>query len=136
MASKKNIYRHRVKTARREVNGKFFPGMTALFLVVAAVLALGYLGLDGRCNDLGDSIKKLEAKKRDLDRRVVNEQSKWATQTSPENILRILQRHKLAMLLPSKTNVVHVKRATDGVYVKQRDAATAYALGDEEALHD
>lgn len=136
MSGRKNVYRHRVKTARREVNGKFFPGLTAIVLVVAAGLALGYLGLDGRCNDLSDAIKKLEEKKRDLDRRVVNEQNKLVKQTAPENILRILQAHRLVMALPSRTNVVHVKRATDGVYVRRADTDSSYAQGEEEATHD
>lgn len=136
MSGRKNVYRHRVKTARKEVNGKFFPGLTAIVLVVGACLALGYLGLDGRCNDLSDAIKKLEDKKRDLDRRVVNEQNKLVKQTAPENILRILQAHRLVMTLPSRTNVVHVKRATDGVYVRRADSEASYAQGEEEATHD
>lgn len=136
MSGRKNVYRHRVKTARREVNGKFFPGLTAIVLVVGACLALSYLGLDGRCNDLSDAIRKLEEKKRDLDRRVVNEQNKLVKQTSPENLLRILQSHRLVMALPSRTNVVHIKRATEGVYVRRVDTDSSYAQGEEEATHD
>ncbi len=136
MSKNKNKYKHRVRTERRDVNGRVFPGAIAAILVVAAVLSIGYLWICGRNEDLGRQIKALEVAKQALDRRVINEEFKWANATSPENIQRLLIRHKLPMELPKERSITRVKRSTDGAYFAYKTGGMRYAAKGDEASHD
>jgi hypothetical protein len=129
MARNRNNYRREVRTARREVNGRAFPGAMAAILVVAAAGCIGYLGLTGRNDDLGRRIKELEKKRTELERLVVNEEFKLANATSPENIQRLLVRHQLNMILPRETNIVRAAAVPLGVYAGDHRAGRAYAAG-------
>lgn len=137
MAKQKNYKRNSVRTKRMNVNSKFPPGMLLLpILALGAGILLGYLKL-GRVNDeIGRSIKELEKSRQDLDRRVVNEEFKWAAATSPENIQLLLQRHGLVMSLPAEKFVARVKRPTDGEHFARTPAGTTVANGGEGPLHD
>ena len=137
MAKNKNFKRHNVRTKRMNVNSKFPPGMLLLpILGLAAAILLGFLSLGRRNDGIGRSIKELEKTRQDLDRRVVNEEFKWANATSPENIQRLLQRHGLLMNLPTEKFVARVKRPTNAAVAAQRAGGTAVANGGEDTLHD
>lgn len=129
MSRKKNNYKREVRTARREVNGRAFPGAMAAILVVAAVACIGYLWLTGRNDDLGRRIKELEKKKTELDRLVVNEEFKWANATSPENIQRLLALHRLNMIQPHQTNIVRGRAMPLGALASDPRLGRAYAAG-------
>jgi len=105
-------------------------------LVVVAALCLGYLWLCGRNEDIGKAIKTLEAEKRDLDRRVVNEEFKWASATSPDKIQVLLRRHNLKMELPSGEFVARITVPTDRSYAASQPMGTDLAKGGDEANHD
>ena len=66
--------RRKRRNRRRQEQGMGFPAPLALVLVVAAIVALSYLWLCGRCEGLGERIKDLEARKAELERQVVNEE--------------------------------------------------------------
>jgi hypothetical protein len=100
--------RNRVKGGKG--GASVFPTVLAGILLMATGTALGYLWLCGRCEDLGRRIKALEQQKVALERRVVNEEYKWSNMTSPQNMEKLLQAHKLEMVWPSEKNVVRIHR--------------------------
>ena len=129
MARSRNSFRKEVRTARREVNGRAFPGVMAGILVFAAIGCIGYLWLNGRNDDLGKRIKELEKKRTELERLVVNEEFKFANMTSPDNIQRLLARHQLNMILPRETNIVRTKSVPLGALASDPRSGRAYAAG-------
>ena len=102
--------RNRVKGGKKSEG--VFPTILAGILCVATTTALGYLWLCGRCEDLGRRIKALEQQKSALERRVVNEEYKWSNMTSPQNMEKLLQAHKLEMIRPGERSVVRIHRST------------------------
>jgi hypothetical protein len=138
MGRQKNFRRQNVRTKRMNVNSKAPPGILFIpILIVASAVLIGYLNLSRRNDDIGRSIKDLEKQRQDLDRRVVNEEFKWANATSPENIQRLLQKHNLLMQLPGEKFVARVKRPTATINAAQRPTGTSLAnTATEENLRD
>ena len=99
MASKRRCNR------KKQAQGLGFPAPLALVLVVGALVALSYLWLCGRCEDLGERIKDLEARKAELQRQVVNEEFKWTNMKAPQNMERLLRTHQLDMEWPGEQQV-------------------------------
>lgn len=85
-----------------------FPAPLALVLGLVAVLSVTYLWLCGRCDQLGQEIKRKERALVELRRHVVNEEYKWSNLTSPQNMQRLLQAHQLVMTWPSERDVVRL----------------------------
>lgn len=137
MSKNRNTYKQRVRTKRQEVNGKLLPGaMMIPLLVVAALLCIGYLWLCSRNEDIGKSIKALEADKRELGRRVENEEFKWANATAPDKIMVLLRRHNLKMILPGDKSVARITRPTEGKLAAGAAQAGDLAKGEGETGHD
>lgn len=90
-----------------------FPAPLALVLGLVTALALAYLWLCGRCDSLGQEIKRKERELVDLRRRVVNEEYKWSNLTSPRNMQRLLQAHQLLMTWPKECDVVRLGPASE-----------------------
>lgn len=99
----------RNKNRKKQSAGFIFPAPFAAALTLAAVLALSYLWLCGRCESLGVQIKALEAKKTDLHNRVINEEYKWSNLKSPRNIELFLQQHNLVMTWPDESRIIRVR---------------------------
>lgn len=138
MKNNRNTYKHRVRTKRQEVNGKFLPGaMLIPVLVVAASLCLGYLWICSRNEDIARQIKLLEAEKKNLDHRVNNEVFKWANATSPDKIQALLLKHDLKMELPRDKSIARIRLAAGGTaYARAGDGGTDLARGARESAHD
>lgn len=100
--------RLRSKNRAKGPRGPVFPFQLALALALVATMAWVYLWLRGRCDSLGQEIKRKERALEDLRRRVVNEEFKWANLTSPQNMQRLLQVHRLAMTWPTERDVVRL----------------------------
>ncbi len=103
------MIRHRKVNRRRGPRGLVFPAPLAVILGFAAVVSLSYLWVCGRCEDLGVQIQKLEGKKAEVHRRVINEEYKWSNMKSPQNIERLMQHFKLAMTWPEEARVARVR---------------------------
>ncbi len=132
-----NYCNKNVKTKRLDVDSKFLPGALLLpILIFAATTAFGYLWLCSRNEDIGKSIKVIEEKRKDLDRRVVNEEYKWANATSPENIRRLLKVHHIEMELPRETSVVRVTQRTEGLYTGWHGTGAEIAKGGGGPQHE
>jgi hypothetical protein len=93
---------------KQQQSGFVFPLPLAALLMLAAVLALSYLWLCGRCEALGKRIKQLETVRTEVQRQRYNEEYKWANLKSPPSMMRALRRHNLEMYWPTKRQVVEI----------------------------
>jgi hypothetical protein len=124
--------RNRLK--RNKAAEGVFPTVFAGVLLAATGTSLGYLWLCGRCEDLGRRIKQLEQQKSQIERRVVNEEYKWSNMTSPQNMEKLLQTHRLEMVWPSEKKVVRIQRAPAA---EAADAMSSqFAQQGSDVMHD
>jgi hypothetical protein len=100
--------RLRTKNRPKARARRIFPAPLAFVLGLVAVLSVTYLWLCGRCDQLGQEIKRKERALVELRRHVVNEEYKWSNLTSPQNMQRLLQAHQLVMTWPSERDVVRL----------------------------
>lgn len=82
--------------------------MLAYMLVAVTVLGLSYVWVCTRCDALGKEIKRKEAELAAAQKRLVNEQDRWSSITSPANLERAIRKHRLAMTMPKENQVVRV----------------------------
>ena len=110
----------RKKTKKNQVQVPF-PVVLANVLVLVAVLGLSYMWLCSRCDALGREIKKKEAELAAAQKRLVNEQDRWSSITSPLNLQRAIRKHGLDMAMPTEKQVVRVGRWDDSVSAAMAD---------------
>lgn len=89
--------------------------------VLAAGLAMVYLGLHNTCEDIGRQIKKLEAERAELHKRVLNEERNWAMARSFGNMERLMAAHSIAMSWPAEQNIIRLRAS-------EPDEPAQYAL--------
>ena len=87
-----------------------FPVLLANVLVLIAVLGLSYMWLCSRCDTVGQDIKSKEARLVEANRRLVSEQDRWSTITSPSNLERAIRKYNLAMIMPNEDQVLRIGR--------------------------
>lgn len=102
--------RRRNRNYRKNVRGKVFPVVWAVVLLGAMSVALGYIWLSTLCDGLGRRIKDLEQAKVAVHRRVVNEEFKWSRLTTYENMMKVLEKHHVAMDWPREASMVRMRR--------------------------
>ncbi len=85
-----------------------FPVVLANVLVLVAVLGLSYMWLCSRCAALGRDIKQKEVELAAARKRLVAEQDRWSSITSPPNLQRAIRGHRLEMTMPHDSQVVRV----------------------------
>ena len=85
-----------------------FPVLLANILVLVAVLGLSYMWLCSRCDALGKEIKHKEIELTSAQKRLVNEQDRWSSITSPANLQRAIRKHQLGMIMPREKQIVRV----------------------------
>ncbi len=107
MATKRKSNRKKTKKNQVQVP---FPVVLANVLVLVAVLGLSYMWLCSRCDALGREIKNKEAELAAAQKRLVNEQDRWSSITSPLNLQRAIRKHGLDMVMPQEKQVVKVGR--------------------------
>jgi len=107
MATKRRSSRKKTKKNQVQVP---FPVVLANVLVLVAVLGLSYMWLCSRCDALGREIKNKEAELAKAQKRLVNEQDRWSSITSPLNLQRAIRKHGLDMVMPEEKQVVKVGR--------------------------
>jgi hypothetical protein len=117
-----------------------FPPQLALLLALIALLGVCYLWISNRCETLSRDIKRIEESRADLERRVVNEQYKWAHQTSLSRLEAKLAEFQIEMSFPPSSRIVHLDHA---VQLAELDPDAAWGrhvvhLSDREPamLHD
>ncbi len=99
--------RKKKKTKKNQVQVPF-PVLLANVLVLVAVLGLSYMWLCSRCDALGKDIKHKETELIAAQKRLVSEQDRWSIITSPANLERAIKKHRLDMVMPRESQIVHV----------------------------
>ena len=77
-------------------------------IVALAGLGLLYVWLGCRCELVGRELKALEKKQRELTKKYVVEQSRWAKLKSPRTLRQTLERHGIVMGWPRRDQVVRL----------------------------
>lgn len=77
-------------------------------VMLASVFSLGYLGLEIRCETLGEQLKELEARRKEAHDKRLYEEARWANMKSPGQIEKVLRRHRLTMIWPRQDQIVFV----------------------------
>lgn len=112
MATKRKVKKRKTKKNQVQVP---FPVLLANVLVLVAVLGLSYMWLCSRCDALGKDIKKKEAELASAQKRLVNEQDRWSSITSPANLQRAIRKYNLNMTMPREKQVIRVGTWDRGV---------------------
>ena len=105
MAAKRKTKKRKTKKNQVQVP---FPVLLANVLVLVAVLGLSYMWLCSRCDALGKEIKSKEVELNAAQKRLVNEQDRWSSITSPANLQRAIRKHNLDMSMPREKQVVRI----------------------------
>jgi len=101
------------RNRKKHVSAVRFPGPLAAVVVCVGLLALVYLWLYERCVALGEAISRREEVRAELHRKVLNEQYKWSNMKLPQNMRKLLARHRLQMTLPDEERIVRVRTGED-----------------------
>ncbi|MEE9367860.1 MAG: hypothetical protein V3V05_03240 [Pontiella sp.] len=105
MATKRKTKKRTTKKNQVQVP---FPVLLANVLVLVAVLGLSYMWLCSRCDALGKDIKSKEGELYAAQKRLVNEQDRWSSITSPANLERAIRKYKLDMSMPREQQIVRI----------------------------
>jgi hypothetical protein len=98
--------RRKRRNRKKRVDGFIFPTSFAGALVFASVVALSYLWLCSRCEEVGREIKTLESQQVQLAKKLLNEEYKWTRMKSPGSIENTLRRTGVKMTWPRRDQVV------------------------------
>jgi hypothetical protein len=103
--------RRRYRNYRKRARSSPLPGALLLVVFTAGLLGFSWLWLHNRCELIASRIKELEQEKIALRRRVMNEEFKWSSLTTYENMMKLLREHRIEMNWPSERQIVRVRRA-------------------------
>ncbi len=114
----------RMNRKKNTASEPIVPPRVLLTMLAVIGIGMGYLGIKARCEQLGSEIKKLESACEINQRRLDNEESKWAGLMTPRMIEDALTRHGLKLNWPRRGQVVRIydSRASDLALVDMRDA--------------
>lgn len=114
----------KVNRKKNTAADQIIPGRVIMTLMAVVLVGLGYMGIKARCEQLGAEIKRLESSTEINQRRLENEESKWAALMTPRTIEDTLTRHGLNLTWPRRGQVVRIydSRANDLALVDMRDA--------------
>jgi hypothetical protein len=114
----------RINRKKNTAEQQIIPPRVILTVLTVIGIGMGYLGIKARCEQLGSDIKKLESSCEISQRRMENEESKWAGLMTPRSIEEALTRHGLNLTWPRRGQVVRIydSRANDLALVDMRDA--------------
>ena len=94
------------RNRKKRVDGFVVPKNFAGILIAVSVAALSYLWLCTCCDDLGSDIKELEKSLVQLENKFLNEEYKWMSMKSPQNLEDTLQQYSIKMTWPRRDQVV------------------------------
>ena len=114
----------RINRKKNTADQQFIPPRVILTVLTVIGIGMGYLGIRSKSEQLGSDIKKLESSCEINQRRMENEESKWAGLMTPRSIEDALTRHGLNLTWPRRGQVVRIydSRANDLALVDMRDA--------------
>lgn len=108
----------------------------AVAMLMLTIVGIGYVALSWRCEAIGREINSLETEKKELEKRLMNEEYKWMRMKSPCNIEEALSKHGIAMTWPRRDQVQRLSAtalpasqlAVDGI------VETRYASANSERM--
>ena len=96
------------------------PAKTILLIAVAALVAIAYLGLQSRNDELGREIKALERSLPGLAKNLASEERNWTAAKSIPNMKRLIDRYDIKMDWPAESQIIRL--------VPDPDNASPYQL--------
>jgi hypothetical protein len=96
------------RNRKKKVNGFIFPVPFAAMVVLVSALALTYVWLGCQCESVGEEIKTLETRGRELHKEYLNASYRWTRAKSPGNLERALDRCHIPMDWPQAGQVVRL----------------------------
>jgi hypothetical protein len=93
---------------KKRVTGVAFPAPFAVGVLLVSCLAMVYVWLGGRGESLGKELKGLELEKRELNKKLLAEEFRWARVKSPSNVEQALARHGISMSWPRKDQIMRL----------------------------
>lgn len=112
----------RLRNEAGPVGGHRFLKWAGVEVVLVVALALAYLRVESRCEQLGGDIQKLEKRSEELDKRLQNEECKWVRMRSPDGLEQALKRHRLVMTWPRQDQIVTLREVE--LVADRRDSQT------------
>jgi hypothetical protein len=126
--------RRRRKQNRKTIQeGSPFPVSLALILVLVTGLAFGFLWLRDQCDTLGRRLQGLEARRVEVERQYLREESKWSNLKSPQNLERLMAHFHLTMVWPGEQ---YTKRLPRPELEPEAAAEMQYAQRELATRHD
>lgn len=101
-----------------------------------AITAIVYLALCGRCENLGQDIKGLEAQRAEIRIQMETERYKWSRLTSPRRFRQILAQHDLEMTWPDESRVVRLDAGSLRPFESEMAEGVRLAQSREQTRHD
>ncbi len=105
------MMRYRVNRKIRQ--GPLFPAPLAGVLTLAALIALSYLWLCGRCDAISAEIQQIEHRRVELRRRLVAEEYRWAQMNTLSRIRAALANFGIVMEAPEERRILRLLRPVD-----------------------
>lgn len=100
------------KNRKRRANTKVVPRSLVGLIILGATLALLYCGLESKCDQLGQDIRKHEQRFDQLEAERVREATRWSDCKTPEKLNQALLRHGLEMGYPAADQMVRMESAS------------------------
>lgn len=113
------------KNHKRRVKTSVFPRSVTGLIIVAVGLMLAYWGLDSKCAQLGDELRKSEAQLQKLNDEFQRENARWKSNLTTEKLSDAMLHHGLAMSYPKADQIVRMDRK--GVPVTGQRSLAKYA---------
>jgi hypothetical protein len=108
MGERRSMTRKRKNRKKKRVDGFFFPRPFAGAVVLVVTLALAYVWIGIRCEQVGRDIKALEKDRTELQKKCTNEELRWTRMKALDNLERELARHRIVMTWPRRDQVVRL----------------------------
>lgn len=94
------------RNRRRKVYTFPVPLPLAGLVSLAVILAIVYIWLQARCEQVGKQVRAVEELHSELRKKLAYEQYRWARMRSPEGVASALARHKITMDWPRPEQIV------------------------------
>ena len=109
------------RNRKKKVNGYIFPVPFAGLVVMVSALALTYVWLGCQCEAVGQEIKAIEEKGKELNKEFLNASYRWTRTKSPRNLETALAQHQIHMDWPQVSQVVRLGSPADGAERERLD---------------
>ena len=86
------------------------PIVLVLILIISLVIGASYMSVNSQCIHLGKKITMQEKQISSIKNRLIINNQKWSSMTSPVNLERAINYHELNMVMPNNKQVIRVEK--------------------------